>query len=452
MSGVGIFFEFLEEKVFLAAFIFLIFLRAGEKRKHFILRCLLLAVGIVILGLTPRLLYENGIAVPILSYWLEAELFVWPMMLGLGMLLLFRGGWNLVVFSALSGLCTMEASFAIDAIISILFPSLNGTPWENVVAPVVEIGTGVFLYYFLARRLTPQNLQMLEKRSLSLLVTLYVFSVAIVFVNSYLVLTFLIFYGPIKESFAQSNLPLDADLLRLYGVLAGFAGNILVLLALRTALSFTESQMEGEMLKRIREEDRKQYERFRNNVDYINTKSHDLHHYLELITKNQQIPSEELQRVSESLQHLDSETDSSNDTLDLILTDRKQLCATKEIDFNFQTDGTPLTALGVMDIYTIFCNLLDNAIEHVEKLPKEDRRIRLGIKSFNQMIFIHLENPMQGNIEMADGLPLTTQQNHLLHGYGLKSVKESVTKCGGELIVKAENNIFEVDLYFPNKG
>jgi sensor histidine kinase regulating citrate/malate metabolism len=40
----------------------------------------------------------------------------------------------------------------------------------------------------------------------------------------------------------------------------------------------------------------------------------------------------------------------------------------------------------------------------------------------------------------------------LLHGYGLKSVKESVTKCGGELIVKAENNIFEVDLYFPNKG
>jgi signal transduction histidine kinase len=451
MSALDIFSEFLNEKILLAAYLFLVFLRAGEKRAHFWLRLLALLVAIALLGLAPRLIFEAGVNSPVLDFWLRNELFFWPLLIGFGMLFPFRGSWNLALFASLAGLCCQETAFGASAITLVVFPNLNSPAWAFLRGPLWEIATGVLLYFFLIKKLTARNLRLLQERSLVLLLVLYIFSGLILYMNSYLVLTFVLFYDPIKESFDAAGLALDVSRLRLYSVLGGMAGNLLVLVALRLALNFTESEIENEMVERIREQDRRQYELFRHNVDYINLKSHDLRHYLDLITTQKTVPPEELAQVRQSLQHLDSETNSNNGTLDLILTDRRQLCAEKGIDFVFQTDGSSLSQLGVIDTYTVFCNLLDNAIENVKNLADDQRRITLGIKTIHQMVFVHMENPYQGHLALKAGLPETTKSDSLLHGYGLKSVQQTVKKCGGELVVAAANGHFAVDLYFPEK-
>ena len=212
---------------------------------------------------------------------------------------------------------------------------------------------------------------------------------------------------------------------------------------------YSLQEEQTEMLEQIREQDRKQYDRFRSNVDYINTKSHDLKHYLSLLQNNKKLPEEELHQVTESILHLDSETDSGNETLDLILTDRRLDCERQGIELIFQTDGTKLTQLDIIDTYTVFCNILDNAVEYVKSLPKADRQIRLGIRTIHGMVFIHQENPLSTTLEMKDGLPHTTQSDTTLHGFGLKSVQNTIKKCGGELSIQTQNKRFELDIYFP---
>jgi hypothetical protein len=91
MSALDIFSEFLNEKILLAAYLFLVFLRAGEKRAHFWLRLLALLVAIALLGLAPRLIFEAGVNSPVLDFWLRNELFFWPLLIGFGMFSLFVG-------------------------------------------------------------------------------------------------------------------------------------------------------------------------------------------------------------------------------------------------------------------------------------------------------------------------------------------------------------------------
>ena len=46
-------------------------------------------------------------------------------------------------------------------------------------------------------------------------------------------------------------------------------------------------------------------------------------------------------------------------------------------------------------------------------------------------------------------MPVTTKNDEINLGYGMKSVKMIAEKYGGELKVTAENGIFNTDLVFP---
>lgn len=448
MNTFDILLGFTNEKLWLTVFIFILFIHACPKRTLFVLRCAGGIVGLIVFGLLPDL-WNSLPNMPFSVPSLDQRMLIWPIILALYMGVLFRSSWNMKIFSAIAGLCAQETLFGFWALVSIWIPGIDTNLGELLVTSIGSVLMTVFLYFFLSVKITPRKLQMLRQRSLFPLVALYVLAALLVSSSLHTVLFFML--GSEQLQSAAVSPFFSVEKTRLTTVIANISGNIIVLLTLNHILRFSETDLEREMLEQIREQDRKQYDRFRSNVDYINTKSYDLKHYLDLIRNHESIPSEELEQVSDSLRHLDAETDSGNETLDLILTDRRLTCENQQIELIFQTDGTRLEQLDVIDTYTVFCNILDNAIGYVRHLPPEERSIRLGIRSIHNMVFIHQENPFVGHLEMKDGLPVTTQEDETLHGFGLKSVQSTVAKRKGELIIRAENGRFELDICFSGE-
>lgn len=442
--------EFVNEKLWLTAFIFMLHLRSNPRRSHFALKSVLGLAGVFVLGLLPRLLWQQYPEWPLLSAYLSLRLYIWPLLLSLYMRVLFSSSWNMMLLPAVAGLCAQEVVFGLWALLQVAF-SLPAGLVELFATSVLSLCLALVLYKLFGSRLTARNLQLLHQRSLFPMLALYILAILLVSQVSDLVLPLIRMLEPIRSALAAAGVQVRAERLRTASILTNVVGNVLVLFALFHMLRYSEADLERELLEQIREQDRKQYAHFRDNVDYINTKSHDLKHYLSLLQGGEKLPAQELRQVSESISHLDAETDSGNETLDLILTDRRLACQRRGIELIFQTDGTRLEQLDVIDTYAIFCNILDNAVEYAAGLPEGERQIRLGLRTIHGMVFIHQENPLNGALTMEGGLPVTTQKNPILHGFGLKSVQSTVKKWGGELAIRAENGRFELDICFPRE-
>lgn len=451
MSPAEVILEFINEKLWLAVFIGVLFFRACPRKTRLAARLAGGIVGLLLLGFLPRIGYIFRPDSTLLSFWMSSELLLWPILLALYFGTMFFCNWNMMLLTALAGLCTQETMFGLWAFIQVAFPPVGTLLGELLICAGISVGFAVGLHYFLARKITSRTLQVLQERSLLPLLALYMLSALLVSQSSYIVLTLILFFDGIRDAFAQAGLTLDVERLRSGCIFVNVTGNLMVLLALRNMLSYSEADLEKKLLEQIREQDRKQYVRFRDNVDYINTKTHDLRHYLALLQRDEHLPERELRQVSQSVQRLESETDSGDETLDLILTDRRLACESRGIELIFQTDGTRLEHLDMIDIYTVFCNILDNAMEYVARLPKGKRQICLGIRTIHGMVFIHQENPLNEVLTIQDGLPVTTQSDAELHGFGLKSVQTTVRKRGGEFAIHTDDGRFELDICFPRK-
>lgn len=117
-------------------------------------------------------------------------------------------------------------------------------------------------------------------------------------------------------------------------------------------------------------------------------------------------------------------------------------------------DGSVLDFLSTTDVYALFGNLLDNAIESVMKEPDEEKRIiSISVSCRNQGSYIHVENYCAEQVAFENGLPLTTKMDTAYHGFGVRSIKYIVDKYKGTLLMREDKNRFLVDiLFYPEQS
>ena len=101
----------------------------------------------------------------------------------------------------------------------------------------------------------------------------------------------------------------------------------------------------------------------------------------------------------------------------------------EKIALTYVVDGARLDFMDVMDICSIFGNALDNAIECEKKIPETEKR----------MIHVNFEQ----------NLPVTTKKQAEFHGYGLKSLRHTVHKYGGEVDIDVEDQWFRLKILIP---
>ncbi len=195
-----------------------------------------------------------------------------------------------------------------------------------------------------------------------------------------------------------------------------------------------------------------QYRQSRDSIDFINRRYHDLKNQIAAL-RAEQDPQKRmayLDEMEEEFQGYEVQCKTGSPVLDTLLTGKNLYCARHRIKMTCVADGALLSFMDVMDICTIFGNLLDNAIECELKIPdKEKRLIHLSVSASKGFLLIRCENYCLETPTFADGLPVTSKPDAENHGYGLKSIRYSMEKYGGTMTLHNRDDWFSATLIFP---
>lgn len=204
---------------------------------------------------------------------------------------------------------------------------------------------------------------------------------------------------------------------------------------------------EAMAIERVRSEERKQYEISKKTIDAINIKCHDLKH--KLSAYDGRLPQEELDDLKRDIDVYEGIIKTGNDALNVLLTEKSIKCKTEGIVLTFAGDGEALSFMKTMDIYSLFGNAVDNAIEAVEKLSDAEKKIiDIAIERRGDLVFLSFTNYCDSKLSLEEGLPKTTKTDEKgYHGFGMKSMKLIAEKYGGELTASLFDDKFNLSIY-----
>lgn len=193
----------------------------------------------------------------------------------------------------------------------------------------------------------------------------------------------------------------------------------------------------------------KQYVLKKESIDLINSKCHDLKYQMARFAEGK-ADLEDFRKVEQAIDIYDKSLKTGNEVLDVVLTDKGLLCREKKITFVCMADCSRFSFMHEGELYALFGNLLDNAIEATSEIEDPERRcIGLNIHPIGDIMSVSIENYFNGQVEFTDGLPKTSKGDSNYHGFGLLSVSMIVKQYGGELSVTAEGGIFRVAIFLP---
>ena len=224
---------------------------------------------------------------------------------------------------------------------------------------------------------------------------------------------------------------------------------VVLLLASKTLIEH-ELLQEVAYLKYSIKQGRRQYEISKDTIDLINVKIHDIKYKINAVLKEQKdVPSEIIDDLRKSVRIYDSNIETGNELLNVFITDKSLYCEQNGITLSCMIDGSKLEFMEAGDLYCLFGNIFDNALESVVKIQKKEKRvINLSVKTKNDMLFIQSDNYYTGEIVFKDGLPQTSKDDSNWHGFGMQSIKMIVQKYGGELTTYVKDDIFHLSILF----
>ena len=168
-----------------------------------------------------------------------------------------------------------------------------------------------------------------------------------------------------------------------------------------------------------------------------------------LITKeqNEARTNEYLDELEDSIDEYSTVIESGNQTVDIVLTEKNILCMSCGVKFSYMIDGALFDFLTERELYSLFGNALDNALEGTSKVADaSNRMISLKSNVRGDLVVLQIENTYEGAMNIVDGLPRTTKQESG-HGFGLRSIQRIAEKHGGGMSVRAEDGIFKLSVF-----
>ncbi len=196
--------------------------------------------------------------------------------------------------------------------------------------------------------------------------------------------------------------------------------------------------------------EQQQYQLSQRTIDAINVRCHDIRHQVRNLSGPDGSGREFLEGISDLISVYDTEVHTSNKALDIILTEKSVLCQSKGIGLTCEVNGEALSFMEEQDVYSLFGNALDNAIEASEAVADPERRlIDVSTRQAGNMVSVQVRNFYDGELRLVDGVPQTTKTDGGLHGYGMKSLRLVTERYGGTLTFDADGGIFRLSALLP---
>ncbi len=255
-------------------------------------------------------------------------------------------------------------------------------------------------------------------------------------------------------SFVYSNTPFSSSAIEsIYNIrtLMDLAG-VAMLYAYHVQRCELYMQRELDAIQNILQNQYIQYKQSRESIDVVNRKYHDLKHQIAVLRAEQdpQRRLDFLDGMEEEIRTYEAQNKTGNSVLDTVLTGKSLYCARHGIELTCVADGARLEFMDVMDICSIFGNILGNAIEYELTIQdKKKRLIHLAVYTRKDFLVIQCENYCEEHLEFQDGLPVSTKDDGAYHGFGIKSIRYTADKYGGTMTIHNRNGWFEMNIVVP---
>ncbi len=223
---------------------------------------------------------------------------------------------------------------------------------------------------------------------------------------------------------------------------------IVIFIVTGLILLFRKSMLaEQEVLFMKNEAIKKQYEELRKAYEQNRCLIHDEKHRMQFIEEC--LENGDIERAKIFIQNAHNDMKKSKGktwtgipTLDFLFNMKCEQMDRLHVEFKLHVtlDRIPIEE---GDFIVLLGNLLDNAIEAVEKCEVKQRVIELKIKQINNMFMILIKNSNAVLPIQKDTRFVSSKKDSFNHGYGIASVKSIVDKYSGETDFVYDKNMFQ---------
>ena len=418
-----------------------LFAGALTPREHFARRMLTV---VVLLGASIALIFSAGIVFPALTrsqtYAVELVLFS-TLLVGCSVAVthLFDASIWTALFCCSAGYAMQNLASGLGEFIWLL---VAGTGTEAALgreAPLstfalctwlVTLATYAVAYPLITRRLSKRGLEQVSDRSMIVMMAV--------------VMLMVIGFDLVIKSLCEMGIPVRLALMLrcVHGFICVFSVWMEYELLVNRKLA-----SERDTTERLLAERERQYEQSRESIEAINIKCHDLRHQIRsLASGSSAIDPAALADVAREVDVYDAAVRTGNEALDTILTEKSLVCQREGITLTCVADGAALGFMAPADIYALFGNALDNAIEAVRGAKRQS--ISLVVRRAMGVVSVSVENYYAPDAQPSfeDGLPQTTKADKANHGFGMRSMRAIAERYGGTLVARAEDGVFHLDI------
>lgn len=223
----------------------------------------------------------------------------------------------------------------------------------------------------------------------------------------------------------------------------------LAILLLRAGL-FRQDRISEELkiTEQLLYQEKKHYVNVKDNIDVINMKCHDLKRQLSALQGK--LTDEEIKALKEAAQIYDANIKTGNEIIDVILHQKQLYCENNGIRLSCIADGAALSFMSPSHIYALLANALENAIEAVNAIADPEKHvISFSIRRAGDDAVLEVTNYFEGERHIQNGLPSSSKNDKIHHGYGVKSMRYIAETYCGKLSTYTENDIFYLQVSFP---
>lgn len=177
---------------------------------------------------------------------------------------------------------------------------------------------------------------------------------------------------------------------------------------------------------------------------------HDMNHHLQVLrfmaekSGNQDF-IQYIDRISSPGKELTKYIWSGVDIVDVILNHMITECEEQEIEIKVNAEFPQNEVVTPDDLCIILFNLLDNAKEACQlyKNKNADKpAINVNIRYIRGFIMIQVKNPVVSKQMRQPGRFLSTKQNKIHHGYGIKNIEKTTLKYNGNFSTEIQDHTF----------
>ena len=248
----------------------------------------------------------------------------------------------------------------------------------------------------------------------------------------------------------SSGDPMQIFRLRTLTDLAGVISMYFVHSARKGAADRMRADLLEETMLRMKEN----YRISRESMELVSEKYHDLKHQIAWLKSG--ASGEErrsgLEKLEREIADFEAQADTGDEILDTIVMAKRIAWKKEGVHIVCIADGRLLSFMDSMDRAAVFGNLLDNAVEAVMRLQREERLINLSVGEKADFFLISCENRSAGRASFSNGLPLTDKADRRMHGYGTRSIRSIAEKYGGAAVFREKNGWFIARVMIPRQS